>query len=158
MQASMIRPATAGDVPVILELIRALGAYEKAGPNDITADEFILRQSLFGDHPAAEVVLACEGETTAGFAVFFHNYSTWRGKRGVYLEDLFVRPEARGRGHGKRLFLEVARIARERDCARMDWSVLDWNQPAIDFYRSLGAEPLNEWTTYRLTRAALDAL
>jgi ribosomal protein S18 acetylase RimI-like enzyme len=158
MPASTIRPAKMDDVPVILELIGALGAYEKASPDDITADEEDLRRSLFGAQPAAEVLVACEGETVVGFAVFFHNYSTWRGKRGLYLEDLFVKPEARGRGHGKRLFLEVAKAAKDRDCARMDWSVLDWNQPAIDFYCSLGAEPLNEWTTYRLTRAALERL
>ncbi len=158
MEEAIIRPASVDDVPVILELIRALGAYERAQPGDITADEATLRGALFGPHPAAEVLLACRGQIAVGFAVFFHNFSTWRGKRGLYLEDLFVRPEARGRGYGKQLFLAVAKIARERDCARMDWAVLDWNQPAIDFYHRLGAEPLEEWTTFRLTRAALERL
>ena len=158
MEEAIIRPASVDDVPVILELIRALGAYERAQLGDITADEATLRGALFGPHPAAEVLLACRGQIAVGFAVFFHNFSTWRGKRGLYLEDLFVRPEARGRGYGKQLFLAVAKIARERDCARMDWAVLDWNQPAIDFYRRLGAEPLEEWTTFRLTRAALERL
>lgn len=158
LEPGSIRPAAVADMPVILDLIRALGAYEKAGPGDITADEATLRAALFGPHPGAEVLLACEGEAVVGLAIFFHNFSTWRGKRGLYLEDLFVRPEARGRGHGKQLFLTLAKIARERDCARMDWSVLDWNAPAIAFYRSLGAEPLSEWTTYRLTQAALERL
>lgn len=138
------------DVPVILELIGALGAYEKASPDDITAEEEDLRKSLFGAQPAAEVLLACEGETVVGFAVFFHNYSTWRGKRGLYLEDLFVKPETRGRGYGRKLLAHLARVAKERGCGRMEWAVLDWNEPAIGFYKSLGAEPMNEWTVFRL--------
>ena len=158
MEPAVIRRAGVDDVPVILELIQALGAYEKARPDEITADEATLREALFGPDPAAEVLLACVGQNAVGFAVFFFNFSTWRGKRGIYLEDLFVRPEARGRGYGKQLFVTVARIAREHDCARMEWSVLDWNQPAIDFYRSLGAEPLIEWTRFRLTQSVLERL
>ena len=157
-EQAAIRAAGVDDVAVILELVRALGAYEKARACDITADEATLREALFGAQPGAEVLLACEGAAVVGFAVFFHNFSTWRGKRGLYLEDLFVRPEARGRGYGRQLFLAVAQIARQRDCARMDWSVLDWNEPAIAFYRSLGAEPLSAWTTYRLTEAAIERL
>ena len=158
MDGAIIRPAGVDDVAVILELVRALGEYEQARPGDITADEATLRGALFGPHPAAEVLLACVGHSTVGFAVFFHNFSTWRAKRGLYLEDLFVRPEARGRGYGKQLFTAVARIAKARGCARMDWAVLDWNQPAIDFYRSLGAEPLQEWTTFRLSGNGLEQI
>jgi GNAT superfamily N-acetyltransferase len=145
-------------VPVILELIRGLAEYERARLEDVPADEPALHRSLFGDRPQAEVLLACEGGRALGFAVFFHNYSTWRARHGLYLEDLFVRPESRGRGIGKALLIELARIARDRNCARMDWSVLDWNQPAIDFYKSLGAVPLSEWTTFRLTEDAIAKL
>jgi len=152
-----IRPAGEADVPVILELIRALAEYERA-PNEVVCDEARLRESLFGDKPDAEVLLACIGAEAAGFAVFFHNYSTWWGRRGIYLEDLFVRPEMRGRGIGKALLRALAVIARERDCARMEWSVLDWNQPAIDFYRTLGAIPKDEWTVYRLNRPEIEKL
>ena len=152
-----IRPAVIEDVPAILELIRGLAEYERA-PDQVVCDEARLRESLFGPQPDAEVLLACAGETPAGFAVFFHNYSTWWGRRGIYLEDLFVRPEMRGRGIGKALLQSVARIARDRECARVEWSVLDWNQPAIDFYRSLGAVPKDEWTIYRLNRAEIERL
>jgi GNAT superfamily N-acetyltransferase len=153
-----IRPAGEGDVPVILALIRGLAEYEKARPEDVPVDEAALRESLFGAQPAAEVLLAdVEGET-AGFALFFHNFSTWQGRRGLYLEDLFVRPEMRGRGIGQALLRELARIAADRGCARMEWAVLDWNTPAIDFYRNLGAVPMNEWTIFRLTAPAIARL
>jgi len=153
-----IRPAGEGDVPVILALIRGLAEYEKARPEDLPVDEAALRESLFGAQPAAEVLLAdVEGET-AGFALFFHNFSTWQGRRGLYLEDLFVRPEMRGRGIGQALLRELARIAADRGCARMEWAVLDWNTPAIDFYASLGAVPMDEWTVFRLTAPAIARL
>jgi GNAT superfamily N-acetyltransferase len=154
----VIRPATEADIPVILELINGLAEYEKAAPEEVPANEALLRQSLFGPRPAAEVLIACEGGEAAGFAVFFHNYSTWQARHGIYLEDLFVKPEMRGRGYGKALLRELARIARQRNCPRIEWSVLDWNTPSIDFYKSLGAVPLDEWTTFRMTRDAIELL
>ncbi len=150
-----VRPAKEADVGSILELIRALAEYEKAAPGAVPVTEDLLRESLFGAHPAIEGLLACLGEEVAGYALYFHNYSSWRGRRGVYLEDLFVRPEWRRRGIGSALLRAVARVAVERGCARLEWLVLDWNRPAIEFYRSLGAEPLEEWTTFRLTGTAL---
>jgi len=150
-----IRPAVAGDVPVILSLIRGLAEYEKAAPEEVPANEEMLRESLFGARPFAEALLACLDGRPVGFALFFHNYSTWRARPGLYLEDLFVLPEMRGRGFGKALLRELARIARERGCARMEWAVLDWNAPAIGFYKSLGAVPLDEWTIFRLTEDAI---
>ena len=152
-----IRPAGEADVPVILELIRGLAEYERA-PDEVVCDDARLRESLFGAKPDAEVLLACMGGAPAGFAVFFHNYSTWWGRRGLYLEDLFVRPAMRGKGIGKALLKALATIARDRECARMEWAVLDWNQPAIDFYRSLGAVAKDEWTVYRLNRAEIERL
>jgi len=152
-----IRPAVAADVPVILDLIRGLAEYERA-PEQVVCDEARLLESLFGDKPEAEVLLACVGSVAAGFAVYFHNYSTWWGRRGIYLEDLFVRPDMRGQGIGKALLRELAKVARDRQCARLEWSVLDWNQPAIDFYRSLGAESKDEWTTFRLNRPEIEKL
>src|SRR5438552_11353985 len=146
-----IRLATAADVPIILELIRALATYERA-PNEVTATEENLVEVLFGERPAAEVLLAFENETAVGFAVFFHNFSTWLGRPGLYLEDLFVRPEDRGKGYGRALLIHLAKIARDRGCGRMEWAVLDWNEPAIQFYRKLGAKPMDEWTVFRLTR------
>src|SRR5437588_12464739 len=146
-----IRPATVADVPIILELIRALAIYERA-PNDVTATADGLNEVLFGEKPAAEVLLAFENETAVGFAVFFHNFSTWLGRPGLYLEDLFIRPEDRGKGYGRALLIELAKIARDRSCGRMEWAVLDWNEPAIEFYRKLGAKPMDEWTVFRLTR------
>ncbi len=145
-----IRPAAVGDIPVILELIRALATYERA-PNDVTATEEGLVEVLFGKKPAAEVLLAFENETAVGFAVFFHNFSTWLGRPGLYLEDLFVRPEHRDKGYGRALLIHLAKIARDRGCGRMEWAVLDWNEPAIKFYRALGAKPMDEWTVFRLT-------
>jgi GNAT superfamily N-acetyltransferase len=146
-----IRTATPEDVPIILQLIRDLATYERA-PDEVTATEEQLHQVLFGPRPAAEVVLALEGDAPVGFAVFFHNFSTWLGRPGLYLEDLFVKPEERGKGYGLALLVHLARIARDRGCGRMEWAVLDWNETAIQFYRALGAKPLHEWTVFRLTR------
>ncbi len=152
-----IRPATEDDVPLILHFIRELAEYEKLRHEAVATEEQI-RQTLFGPRPYAEVVFAeLEGEPV-GFALYFHNYSTFLGKPGLYLEDLFVRPEVRGRGVGRRLLAHLAAIAKERGCGRMEWFVLDWNEPAIRFYRSLGARPMDEWTVYRLTGPELDAL
>jgi GNAT superfamily N-acetyltransferase len=145
-----IRSAYLDDVPIILELIRDLATYERA-PNEVTATEEQLVDVLFGERPAAEVLLAFEKDAPVGFAVFFHNFSTWLGRPGLYLEDLFVKPEKRGKGYGRALLVDLARIARDRGCGRMEWAVLDWNEPAIKFYRALGAKPMDEWTVFRLT-------
>jgi GNAT superfamily N-acetyltransferase len=150
MTESEIRTATEADLPVILKLIRDLATYERA-PDAVVATEAGLREVLFGPRPAAEVLLALEKAEPVGFAVFFHNFSTWLGRPGLYLEDLFVRPEKRGKGYGRALLERLAQIARERGCGRMEWAVLDWNDPAIQFYRKLGAEPMDEWTVFRLT-------
>jgi len=152
-----IRVAIVDDVPIILELIHALATYERA-PNEVTATEQGLVEVLFGEKPAAEVLLAFENETAVGFAVFFHNFSTWLGRPGLYLEDLFVKPEHRGKGYGRALLIHLAKIARERGCGRMEWAVLDWNEPAIEFYRKLGAKPMGEWTVFRLTRDGIAKL
>jgi GNAT superfamily N-acetyltransferase len=152
-----IRPAFIEDVPVILELIRELATYERA-PNEVTATEEQLVDVLFGKRPAAEVLLAFEGKSPVGFAVFFHNFSTWLGRPGLYLEDLFVKPEKRGKGYGRALLVDLAKIARDRGCGRMEWAVLNWNDPAIQFYRKLGAKPLDEWTVFRLTRDGIARL
>jgi GNAT superfamily N-acetyltransferase len=152
-----IRPATVVDIPIILQLIRDLATYERA-PNEVTATEGQLVDVLFGEKPAAEVLLAFEGEVAVGFAVFFHNFSTWLGRPGLYLEDLFVKPEMRGKGYGRALLVDLAKIARERGCGRMEWAVLDWNDPAIQFYRKLGAKPMDEWTVFRLTTDGIASL
>ena len=149
-RAFEIRPAQVEDVPLILQLIRDLATYERA-PNDVTATEEQLIDVLFGPKPSAEVLLAFEDKTPVGFAVFFHNFSTWLGRPGLYLEDLFVKPDQRGKGYGRALLVDLARIARDRGCGRMEWAVLDWNDPAIQFYRKLGAAPMDEWTVFRLT-------
>src|SRR6266516_6510790 len=146
-----IRPARVQDVPMILDLIRDLATYERA-PDEVTATEEQLAAVLFGKRPAAEVLLAFEGKSPVGFAVYFYNFSTWLGRTGLYLEDLFVKPEKRGKGYGRALLIELAKIARDRGCGRMEWAVLDWNEPAIKFYRALGARPMHEWTVFRLTR------
>jgi len=145
-----IRPARLEDVLVILQLIHDLATYERA-PDEVTATEEQLVEVLFGEKPAAEVLLAFEEESPVGFAVYFYNFSTWLGRPGLYLEDLFVKPEKRGKGYGRALLIELAKIARDRGCGRMEWAVLDWNEPAIKFYRSLGAKPMHEWTVFRLT-------
>ena len=152
-----IRSARVEDVPIIFQLIRDLATYERA-PNEVTATEEQLVDVLFGKRPAAEVLLAFEKDKPVGFAVFFHNFSTWLGRPGLYLEDLFVKPENRGKGYGRALLIELAKIARERDCGRMEWAVLDWNEPAIKFYRALGAKPMEEWTVFRLTRDRITRL
>ena len=157
MNSFEIRTTTADDVPTILALIRELAEYERA-PNDVVATEAGLRDVLFGSKPAAEVLLALESGKPVGFAVYFYNFSTWLGRAGIYLEDLFVRPEKQGLGYGRALLVRLAQIARERGCGRMEWAVLDWNDPAIQFYRKLGAEPMSEWTVFRLTSAKIAEL
>jgi GNAT superfamily N-acetyltransferase len=149
-----IERATERDVPAVLEMIRALAEYERMS-DQVVATEIGLREALFGAKPDAEVLLAYADDRPAGFALFFHNFSTFLGRRGLYLEDLFVRPEVRGAGIGRRLLVELARIAVERKCGRFEWSVLDWNEPAIGFYRKLGAQPMHEWTIFRLSGDAL---
>ena len=152
-----IRPASADDVPLIRQLIAELAEYEKLA-HAVVATEADLRAQLFGAHPAAEVLIGEVDGEPAGFALFFHTFSTFLGKRGLYLEDLFVRPAFRGAGLGRHLMAALARIALQRDCGRFEWSVLDWNQPAIAFYRRLGATGMDEWTVQRLEGAALHAL
>src|SRR5271165_5700031 len=157
MPAIQIVPATEADTGVILELIRGLAEYEKLS-HQVIATEERLRQSLFGPHPAAEVLLANYGEECAGFALFFQNYSTFLAQPGLYLEDLYVKPHLRGKGIGLALLKHLAGIATERGCGRLEWEVLDWNQPAIRFYKKLGAVPMDEWTRYRLTGEAFKTL
>ena len=152
-----IRPATPADVPAVLQLIRDLAAYERE-PDAVKATVEMLTATLFGPTPSAEAIVAEVDGVVVGMALFFTNYSTWSGRNGVYLEDLYVRPEARGAGLGKALLVELARLAVERGCARVEWSVLDWNAPAIAFYCSIGAVPKDEWTVYRLDGDALAAL
>ena len=156
-QTAKIRDATISDVPIILHLIRDLATYERA-PNDVVATEQGLREVLFGPEPSAKVVLIFEGEEAIGFAVYFFNFSTWLGRPGLYLEDLFVKPETRGRGYGRALLVHLAKIARDHGCGRMEWAVLDWNEPAIQFYRKLGATPLEDWTVFRLTQDGINGL
>ncbi len=157
-----LRPATPADLPLILQLIRELAEYERE-PNAVEATEAMLHQHLFGHTipgrgPVAECVIGEIDSVSQGFALFFHNFSTWKGKPGLYLEDLFVRPSARGHGLGKALLTHLAKIAVTRGCARMEWAVLDWNTPAIEFYKAAGAKPMDEWTTFRLTGEALVSL
>jgi GNAT superfamily N-acetyltransferase len=156
-QKLTIREATPADVPLIIEFIRELAAYEKLS-HEVTATEELLHRTLFTEPRKAEVLLAYENEAAVGFAVFFHNFSTFLGKPGIYLEDLFVRPAFRGRGYGKALLVYLARLARDRDCGRFEWSVLDWNKPSLDFYKSLGAVPMTEWIIHRVTGPTLAAL
>jgi GNAT superfamily N-acetyltransferase len=152
-----IAPATPSDVIALLQLIRGLAEYEKLS-HEVSATADGLHAALFGPRPVAEAVLARLGETPVGFAVFFHNFSTFVGRPGIYLEDLFVLPEHRGKGIGKALLLYVAELANERGCGRLEWAVLDWNKPAIEFYRGLGARAMDEWTLYRVTGEPLAAL
>lgn len=155
----MIRHATSADAPVIHAMVRDLAEYEKA-LDEARATEEQLREALFGERPAAFAHIAEDDATgeVVGFSLWFLNFSTWRGVHGIYLEDLYVRPEARGGGHGKALLAELARICVERGYERLEWSVLDWNEPSINFYKSLGALPQDEWTVYRLTDGALAGL
>jgi len=152
-----IRPAGADEMPLVLGFIRELAVYEHL-EHQVVATAADLKAALLGPRPYAEVVFACVDGTPLGFALFFHNFSTFLGKPGIYLEDLFVRPEARGRGLGKRLLAWLARTALERGCARLDWAVLDWNEPSIGFYLGLGAQRMDEWTTFRLSGEALQQL
>jgi len=152
-----IRAANESDVPQIHQFIRDLADYEKLA-HVVVATDAQLRETLFGKTPYAEVIIAEEDGTPAGFALFFHNYSTFLAQPGIYLEDLFVKPEYRGRGYGKALLARLAQIARERNCGRVDWAVLDWNEPSIAFYESLGARRMDEWHTFRLTGPSLDRL
>lgn len=152
-----VRDANSADIPTILRFIQELAEYEKL-PDEAKATEEDLQRTLFGPRPYAEVLIAEEGQTPVGFALFFHNYSTWQGKPGIYLEDLYVQPRARGLGLGKELLIRLAQLTHERGCGRLEWSVLDWNRPAIDFYESLGAAPMTDWTTYRLSGSALQLL
>ncbi len=152
-----IRPAEAADVPVIADLIRALARFERL-EHEVVMTEELLERALFGHRPYAEVVLAEDGGRPVGFALFFHNFSTFLGRPGIYLEDLFVVPEHRARGIGRDLLVHLARLAVERGCGRLEWAVLDWNQEAIRFYERLGARPNSDWTVYRLTGEALSSL
>jgi len=152
-----LRFATPDDTELILDFIQGLAEYEKLG-HEVVADEESLRRTLFGDRPAAEVVLADLDGNPAGFALFFHNYSTFLGRPGLYLEDLYVKPELRGHGIGKTLLSHLAAIAVERGCGRFEWSVLDWNEPAIRFYENLGAKAMNGWTIFRVTGEDLSSL
>jgi len=149
-----ITPATPDDVPTILSLIRELAEYEKL-LDRVVATEASLRRDLFGPRPIIEVLIGSVGGEAVGYALFFHNYSTFLGRAGIYLEDVFVRPGARGKGVGKALLRAVARTACDRGCGRLEWSVLNWNTPAIEFYQSLGARPMDEWTTYRMDEGAI---
>jgi GNAT superfamily N-acetyltransferase len=153
----MIRPATPEDVSTVCRLIRGLAEYERL-TQVLDLDEVRLREHLFGPRPVAETLLAEEAGAAVGYALFFPTYGTFRCRPALYLEDLFVEPAHRGKGHGKALLAAVARAAVERGCARLEWTVLDWNEPAIRFYRALGAEPMDAWTIYRLSGDALEAL
>ncbi len=153
----MIRPASTADVPVIAKLIRDLAEYERL-THAVVLDEERLRTHLFSSRPYAEVLLAEDAGAVVGFALFFHTYSTFAGKPCIYLEDLFVEPACRGKGLGKALLRAIAKLAIERDCCRLEWSVLNWNEPSINFYKAMGAKPMDEWTGYRLTGEALRSL
>jgi len=152
-----ILPAKESDVALVLSFIRKLADYEKMS-DEVVATEDLIREGLFGARPVAEVVLAYLAEEPVGFALYFHNFSTFLGRQGIYLEDLFVDPPHRGKGIGKALLIHLAKIAKERNCGRLDWSVLDWNTPSIEFYKSLGAVPLDAWTQFRLTGEPLARL
>jgi len=152
-----IRPATSADMPLIAELIRALADYEKLA-HEVRFDPAVLAEHLFGPRPMAEVLIGEVDGVPQGFALFFHNFSTFEGKPGIYLEDLFVRPEARGAGLGKALLARLAALAVERGCARLEWWVLDWNAPSIAFYNRLGARPMDDWTVMRVDGEALTSL
>jgi GNAT superfamily N-acetyltransferase len=152
-----LRPATRSDLATILQLIQDLAVYEKLRDECVCTGD-LLEQHLFGEHPKAEVVMAEWNDEIAGFALFFHTFSTFLGKPGIYLEDLFVKPEHRGKGAGKALLVHLARLASLRGCGRVEWSVLDWNEPSIGFYESLGAKRIGDWSKFRLTGSELEAL
>lgn len=152
-----IKSATESDVPVILSFVKKLARYEQL-LHEVVATEDLLRETLFGKRRTAEVAIGYLESKPVGFVLFFHNYSTFLGKPGLYIEDLFVDEDYRRRGYGRALLLHVARLAKERDCGRLEWSVLDWNQPAIDFYKKLGASPMSEWTVFRVAGKSLDEL
>jgi GNAT superfamily N-acetyltransferase len=152
-----IKPATEDDVPLILAFIKELAAFEKLS-DEVVATEKTLQETLFCDNPHAEVVIGYLNHEPVSFALFFHNFSTFLGRPGIYLEDLFVKSEARGHGIGKKMLAFLAALAKERNCGRLEWWVLDWNEKAINFYKSIGAEPMNEWTVYRVADKALDDL
>ena len=156
MQNTKFRFASADDTALIIEFIKGLAEYENMTDDMITTED-LLREWIFKKNKA-EVIFALEDGVEVGFALFFHNFSTFLGRAGIYLEDLFVKPEYRGRGHGKALITELARITVERGCGRLEWSCLDWNKPSIDFYLALGAKPMDEWTTYRLSGDSLTDL
>lgn len=157
MTTFAIRDATAADVPLILQFIRDLAEYERLA-HAVVATEETIRQTLFGDRPFAEVIIGEEDGIPAGFALFFHNYSTFLAAPGIYLEDLYVKPEHRGKGYGRALLARLAALAVQRGCGRVEWAVLNWNEPAIGFYKSLGARPQDDWTVYRVTGDALRSL
>jgi GNAT superfamily N-acetyltransferase len=152
-----IERAREHDVPLILSFIKELAEYERLS-HEVVATEELLRESLFGERAVSEVVIAYEGDQAVGFALFFHNFSTFLGRPGIYLEDLYVQPRARGKGIGRALLIYLARLAKERGCGRLEWAVLDWNEPAIRFYQGLGAVPMHEWTVFRATGESLDKL
>jgi len=152
-----IRPANVGDIPLVLSFVHQLAEYEKLS-DMVVATEDGLREALFGGRPGAEVLLAFADAAPVGFAVYFHNFSTFLGRKGVWLEDIFVKPEQRGHGYGRALLRAVARIAQQGGCGRFEWAALDWNTPAWNFYRSLGALPVEGWTMFRVTGAALEKL
>ena len=157
MNASVtFRHAERKDTGLILDFIRQLAEYEKMA-NEVVATEELLEEWIF-DKQKAEVIFICEDEVEVGFALFFHNFSTFLGRAGIYLEDLFIKPDYRGRGYGKALLKHLAKIAAQRGCGRLEWWCLDWNKPSIDFYKSMGAAPMDEWTTYRITGDTLNKL
>jgi GNAT superfamily N-acetyltransferase len=157
MTSLTIRPATIADTDLILHFVRELAIYEKA-EHEVLATPAHVHHTLFCDNPKVFGLICLEGDTPVGFAVYFFNYSTWQGQHGLYLEDLYVSPEQRGKGAGKALLSHLAKIALDNNCGRFEWSVLDWNTPSIEFYDSLGAKPQSEWIRYRMTGEALQAL
>jgi len=157
MKRIEIRAAEAADAVLIVDFIRQLAEYERLS-NECLVTEAAIQEHLFGDRPCAEALIVSSDDRPVGFALFFHNFSTFLAKPGIYIEDLYVEPEARGKGHGKALLKRIFEIARERDCGRVEWSVLNWNEPAIRFYESLGAKPMNEWTVYRVADGAVGVL
>lgn len=157
MSEVIIKVANENDVPLILSLIKELAEYEKL-THEVVATEDMLRETLFGPKSHIEALVGYLNDKPVGFALYFHNFSTFLGRKGIYLEDLYVKPEARGKGVGQKILVYLARLAKERGCGRLEWSVLDWNTPAIEFYKKIGAKPMDEWTVYRLTGKALDEL